>query len=640
MCGICGCFAPEGGGVGAETAARAVAAMTARLARRGPDDQGAWVDDEARVRLGFRRLAVLDLSPTGHQPMVSASGRSALVFNGEIYNFRALRQELEATGVTFRSTGDTEVLIEALEAWGPDAIERLDGMFAFAWWQIDRRRLLLARDAAGIKPLHLHEPGGGRLVFASQLDALLDGPWGPPGAIRRDVLAMYLRLVHVPPPHGLLDGTRQLTPGHWLRIDADGRPEERAFRTFPRQVDPRTIGVEPDEEALAATLDATVEQQLVADVPVGVFLSGGIDSPLVAALARRHVGSPLRAYTLANPGWEQDESAVAAEHARRLGLDARVLTLTEDDVLAGVDMVRDALTEPFADVSIVPTLLLSEFARSEVTVVLSGDGGDELFYGYERPVSLLRDGALFRWPLPVRRGLYYAGRLGIGPRRNDVVVHPSPGAYYACVNTRFDDATLARLAPELGPPVRFEAYESESFGGDPRALAAYSRYAEWQGQLQRCLKKVDMASMHHGLEIRVPLLGRAVVDAALAFDPLTVLRDADGRFTDRKRVLRRQLERHVPASSIPRRKLGFAVPMARWLRGPLRGVLRETLLDTPLVPEGLFDRRAVEAWVGEHLDGRRDHKWSLWGLMTLQWWARRHGFGSGPGKGSSSGVRP
>ncbi len=620
MCGICGVYAPDGA-ANDPAFERAVRRMTSLMARRGPDDEGFWKDPQGRLLLGFRRLAILDPTPAGRQPMVSGDGRSVLVFNGEIYNFAELRGELEAHGCSFRSRTDTEVLLEALNRWGPErTIPRLNGMFGFAWYRPEERFLVLARDHAGIKPLYYHRPSRGRgLVFGSQYDVLLRSPWGVPDRPRGDVLRLFLRLHHIPAPYGLLENTFQLPPGHYLQVRGDGEPSLRCWWRLPPGAPEEGMSGEEAVDAVDEALRESVSRQRIADVPLGVFLSGGIDSPAVAAELRRQSGPGLKAFTISSPGWRQDEAADAAVYAERLGVDHRIHPVSDRDAVSAVADVVAAQYEPFADFSILPTLLVSRFARSEVTVALSGDGGDELFFGYERPGSLLRNGADFRYPAWVRRWLYRAGRAGILPKRSGAVVYADPGAYYLDVNSRLRDADLARIAPGLeGLPEDFDLYAFDRYRG-LEDLAAYSREVEFYGQLQRGLKKVDMASMHESLEVRVPLLDRRVVETSLQLDPLE-----SHRRGVRKIVLRRLLERSVPPESIPESKRGFAVPLADWLRSGLRKTVEEVLFDQPLFPEGVFDRRALlDLWT-DHGEGRRDAKWAIWTIFCLQCWAREH----------------
>jgi asparagine synthase (glutamine-hydrolysing) len=343
-----------------------------------------------------------------------------------------------------------------------------------------------------------------------------------------------------------------------------------------------------------------------------------VDSPLVTAIARRQTGPELKAFTIGNPGWVQDESAAAGNYGRRLGVDFRLHEASGADALNRISEVMAAQHEPFGDFSILPTLQVSQFARTEVTVALSGDGGDELFFGYERPLSLLRNGTDFCLPRPLRRAFYYAGRLGVGPKKSEVITARSPGEYYFDVNCRMSEADVDLLAPGLPAlPADFDLY---SFGKyrNREQLADYSRRVEFYGQLQRGLKKVDMASMHHSLEVRVPLLDREVVEMSLRCDPFASMRNGT-----RKAVLRETLEHYVPASEIPKPKLGFAVPLGDWLRGPLRPLVEETLFQRPLYPEGVFDGQGLRTYWEDHLAGKRDCKWGIWTLLALQWWSKR-----------------
>jgi asparagine synthase (glutamine-hydrolysing) len=615
MCGICGILTFDESSR-QPAFAGAVQAMAGLMVRRGPDDAGFWTDPDGHLQLGFRRLSILDLTRAGHQPMLSSDNRSVIVFNGEIYNFQELRRALELTGLQFRSRSDTEVLLEALNLWGVAAIAKLNGMFGFAWYDRRERALVLARDHAGIKPLYyfVHSAGKG-LAFASQYNALLHTPWGEPGPVREEVLRLYLRLHHIPPPYGLLENTYQVPPGSYLLVHADGRLEMRTWWKIPEDPEPELRG-EPAVELLAEALDRVMIRQRIADVPLGVFLSGGVDSPLVTAIARRQAGPELKAFTIANPGWRQDESREAARYAQAMGVCHRVEPVLGDEALSAIPEVMAAQHEPFADFSILPTLLVSRFARREITVALSGDGGDELFFGYERPLSLLRGGKEFRWPWQIRLALYAMGKLGIGPRRSDVIVSRTPGQYYFEVNCRIKDPDLDLFAPGLkGLPADFAIYADPKSWG-LRDLANFSRRVEFYGQLQRGLKKVDMASMHYSLEVRVPLLDREIIDLSLRIDPFYSMHNGL-----RKAVLRETLARFVPADSIPLPKRGFAVPLGEWLRGPLRPLVEQTLFQRNLYPDGMFKLGGLRQYWEEHLSGRRDAKWGLWTLLTLQWWA-------------------
>jgi asparagine synthase (glutamine-hydrolysing) len=618
MCGIAGIFSLDSE-AGQTRFASATRKMTGLLARRGPDSEGFWSDPSGNLQLGFRRLSILDLSPAGNQPMFSQDGRSVLIFNGEIYNFRELRETLTQAGISFRSRSDTEVLLEGLNLYGVEFLQRLNGMFAIAWYSIPERRLILARDHAGIKPLYYFLRADRKgLAFSSQYNALLHTPWAMPGSVQRDVLCLYLRLHHIPPPFALLENTFQLYPGSYLSIDGSGRMEMKQWWKLPDEPQP-DLNPRDTIATLRDTLKSTIERQRLADVPLGVFLSGGIDSPLVSAVTQNQVGPDLKAFTISSPGWWQDEGEIAREYARQMQVSIRVHNVTPEDALAAIPLIMEAQHEPFADFSILPTLLISRFAREEVTVALSGDGGDELFFGYERPMSLLRSGTDFRWPQPMRMALYAAGKYGLGPKRSDVIVSRTPGHYYFEAHSRLKKDALEWIAPDLKDlPSNFSLYDYSEYDGNI-GLANYSRRVEFYGQLQRGLKKVDMASMFNSLEVRVPLLDRDVIDLSLRIDPFECMRNGT-----RKAVLRDLLGTFVPPESIPKPKRGFSIPLTSWLRGPLRSMIEDTLISRNLYPEGVFERKGVEKLWQQHLSEEADHKWGLWTLLALQWWAEKH----------------
>ncbi|GIU78026.1 MAG: asparagine synthetase B [Bryobacteraceae bacterium] len=589
------------------------------MVRRGPDDEGYW--DDGRCFLGFRRLAILDLTPAGHQPMVSGDGRSVIVFNGELYNFPELKRELEAEGVRFRSRSDTEVVLEALNRWGEGVVGRFNGMFAFAWYSIAGRRLVLGRDHAGIKPLFYRiGPGDGQVSFASQLNCLVLPAMGGEPRLRLDALGLYLRLNYCPAPYTIYEDIWQLPAGHILTVEANG---ERRLRQWwglpeaPEPVDGKTL-LELDER-LESAIDNAVRRQRVADVPVGVFLSGGVDSPLVAAVSASQRHGAVRTYTIGMPGWAHDESGDAKRYAQILGCAHKVHEVGETEALALVDEVAQAQVEPFSDYSMLPTMLVSRLAREDVIVALSGDGGDELFFGYERPHSLWRNGMDFRYPLVIRRLLYYSGRLGLGTRRSSAIVHRDPGDYYFTVNSRFGDDHFGRLPREMQEvPEDFRLYEFRQ-PVTAKTLADFSRRVEYSGQLQRVLRKVDMASMHYSLEVRVPLLDREVIEASLAYDGAEELRSGQ-----RKRALRRLLAKHVGEDAIPQHKRGFGVPLAKWLRGALRERVEDELLGRGARVAELLGRPVVQAMWEEHQSGKRSHHWAIYSMLSLEWWWRVH----------------
>ena len=601
MCGVCGVVNHRDAGPLSE-------AMTADLVRRGPDDEGHWVGEGSA--LGFRRLAIIDLSDAGHQPMASADGEDVLVFNGEIYNHADLRRELEAVGVGFRSRSDTEVLLEALRRWGLDALPRLRGMFAFGWYRPAERRLVLARDHVGIKPLYLaRQPDGPGVAFCSRYDSLFRTGWLDLDDVDPAALRSYLHPRRVPAPAALHRRAAQVEPGGLVEVGPDGSIEARRWwRLAPGEPDLRG---DDAVEATAEAVDTAVRRHLVSDVPLGVFLSGGVDSPLVAGRAVAVSGRPLQSFTIAVPGWEGDEGDDAAALGGLLGLDHRSRDLTAPP--ATVDVVA-ALHEPVNDLSLLPTLAVSALAREQVTVALSGDGGDELFYGYERPWALDAHRALWRLPRRARRVpvgvLSRTGRL-----RYRAVLHRDPGAYYRAMHRSAPEDLLADLLPGLAPPAE-DGFEHDG-RLDRRALAEFGRSKDVDVQLNRVLTKVDAASMHHSLEVRVPLLDPEVIATSLRIDPAWTL--AQQRT---KPVLRTLLDRMVPPGSVPTPKRGFTVPLAEWLRGPLAPEVEGALFDGPLWPDGVFDAGVLRRAWDEHRAGEQ-HTILLWGVLVLQWWAQR-----------------
>lgn len=611
MCGFVGVVARDALTDGNRTA---IGALTDLLARRGPDDAGNWHAD--RAALGFRRLAVLDLSRAGHQPMASPDGRHVLVFNGEVYNFREIRKELEADGVGFGSDTDTEVVLHALARWGPGALARFHGMFALAFYDRAAHSVLLARDPLGIKPLYWlrHRKG---LVFSSQYDAVVRHPWCERQRLRPDVAALYLRLGYVPSPYGIVEDTGQVRAGTYVLWSAEQGSVVRQYAPWPDRPDVY-LSAADEEEAVHEAVQAAVRRQLVADVPVGTFLSGGIDSPLVTALSRAATDRRIPAFTIGSEHEDFDESAQARRYAHHLEVEHTVRAITESDALGLVDDVLGAFGEPFGDYSAFPTMLVSRMARERVTVVLSGDGADELFFGYPRTWTTLRWRTLFRLP-PLTRRLFRKAMTPWPSRRPpESATFATLGDMYSTPHEEFTGDVLARVAPGLGdPPADFDLYDIE---GVPSAdeLAQRLRRNEVEGHLEKMLIKVDRASMHESLEVRVPLLDDALVYTAMQIDPKRCMSEGLGKLP-----LRRELARHVPAEVISRPKQGFGVPLGDWLRGPLGDRFRSRVLDDPVVFGDAFDRRVIEQLYLSHCGGVARTQ-QLWNLLTLQEWADRH----------------
>jgi asparagine synthase (glutamine-hydrolysing) len=637
MCGLAG-FLLRSPGPQADALGRTVSAMAERLRLRGPDDSGEWADGEAGIALGFRRLAIIDLSPAGHQPMTSASGRFVIAFNGEIYNFRALRAELEALGVRFRSHSDTEVIVEAAAQWGIEAaVKRLNGMFAIALWDRQRRELTLARDRLGIKPLYW---GWQRdvLFFGSQPKAFAAHPaWAP--ALDRNALRAYFRFACVPAPLSVWQGIAKLEPGCMVTLDARGRVDHRRYWNLLEVASQPPDSAMSDAEAtdaLEALLKDAVAGQMVSDVPIGAFLSGGVDSSTVAALMQKASPRPIRTFTIGFDAVGYDESAAARAVARHIGSDHLELVAQPKDALDLAPAMAEHYDEPFADASQIPTCLVSHLTRQHVTVALSGDGGDESFAGYNRYEAQRLWQRLMVLPAPLRR-LFAGAVLAVPPQRWDALFAaagsklPLAGSKmhkFATISTADSIQELYRrlvsqwrdpglVVPDgVEPAGPLDDTQLPARLPDPLQRLQYLDLATYLPD--DILAKVDRASMAYSLEARVPLLDHRVVEFALRQPSHRKQRDGRGKW-----LLRQVLYRHVPAELVDRPKAGFAVPIDAWLRGPLRPWAEDLLSEKSLRDTGLVQPAPVRAAWAAHLSGRRSLHYPLWCVLMAQSWHRR-----------------
>ncbi|WP_337176110.1 asparagine synthase (glutamine-hydrolyzing) [Paludisphaera sp.] len=630
MCGICGAVWGDPGGALGEGR---LEAMMDRIAHRGPDDAGVHRDDHAA--LGFRRLAIVDLEGA-RQPLSNEDGTIWVVFNGEIYNFPELRRRLEARGHTLRSRGDTETLVHLYEDEGPRMFDHLRGMFALAVWDAPRRTLLLGRDRLGQKPL-LYREHAGRLVFASELKALLALPEADvPREIDPTALDHFLTFGYVPHPRTILEGVKKLPPAHYA-LWRDGRLQVERYWSPDWDLE-RRRPFEQDAEELRATLDAAVREQMVADVPLGAFLSGGVDSTIIVGLMQRASSRPVKTFAIGFPDAAYDETAYAEAAARAIGTEHHTF-IVEPKAWETIPALARQFDEPFADSSALPTWHVARETRREVTVALTGDAGDELFGGYDRYRALAITELFQRVPAGPRRMLAGAmsrilprsgkakSRLRALERIAERIDQPADARYLGWMTTFDEDERTAlyaddqidRLAdPESGASVLGRALAAAS-GRDvvTRAMVA-DLLTYLPGDL---LFKVDMASMAHGLECRAPFLDHRVVELAAAMPVGRKLRLRPGRS---KVVLKRAFADLIPPPIRARRKMGFGVPVGRWFRGELKDELSAILLDPATLARGLFRPDRVRELVAEHASGRREHGHRLWALLMLELWMREY----------------
>jgi asparagine synthase (glutamine-hydrolysing) len=591
------------------------------IRHRGPDDEGIHV--EPGVGLGMRRLSIIDLS-TGHQPIHNEDETVWLVFNGEIYNYRELRAELEGHGHRFYTHSDTETIVHAYEQWGEDVFRRLRGMFGIALWDRRTQTLLLGRDRSGMKPLHYAERGG-RLYFGSEIKSLIAA-----GAVDREIdleaLDHYLSFLYVPRDRSIFKGVRKLPPGHLLRW-RDGRADIRPYWQIAAA---ETFSGSLDDAAaqLRVVLADAVRSHMVSDVPLGAFLSGGVDSSLVVGLMAEASERPVQTFSIGFDDPQYDELEHARTVAQHFNTDHHEFVVRPDG-LSILDRLIDHFDEPFADSSAIPTWYVSEIARRHVTVVLSGDGGDELFGGYDRYLPHPRVAQFDRLPIPGARHLAGAiwplmphGATGRNFLRH--VSRDTNARYLESVAFFHQDEKAALYSPDVRRALGGRSAEAAlgAHFGRFASLPPHSRMMKFDFETylpEDVLTKVDRMSMAHSIESRVPLLDNEVIDFAATLPASFKIHG--GR---RKHVLKQAVRSLLPAGILDRKKQGFGIPLGVWFRGGLTDVFSDVLASPRTRQRGYFEPSFVDRIVREHLSGKRDHTLRLWQLLVFELWHRQH----------------
>jgi asparagine synthase (glutamine-hydrolysing) len=628
MCGIAGAVALTGGPPGDP-----IEPMLDRERHRGPDDGGVWAD--AWCHLGHKRLAIIDLSPAGRQPLSNHQGSVWITFNGEIYNFQSLRRELEQDGYVFRTRTDTEVIVAAYEKWDLGCLAHLRGMFAFALWDAPRRRLLLARDRVGKKPL-FYTTAGGRFLFASELQSLLADP-AVPREVDLPAVDMYLSWGYVPAPRTAFENIFKLPPAHYLTLTlTPAGPVTHVERYWSLAYQPKlALSEEEAAEALRDKLTEAVRLRMISDVPLGAFLSGGIDSSLIVGLMAGLSNGPVKTFSIGFEEADYNELTHARRVATRFGTDHHEFVV-KPDALAIVPKLVRHFGEPFADASAIPTYYVSAMTRQHVTVALTGDGGDESFAGYQRYLANRLAARMQRIP-----GLAVTARAagGLLPSTRDFKNRWQRASRFL---TALTEPAAERYGRWVGGSTgHFSEDDKRRFyRNDMWAALDSRRPADWMASLFATaadldpvdaamavdvagylpfdlLVKVDITSMANSLEARSPLLDHEVMELAARLPVALKLR---GRVS--KYLLRRAFADMLPPANMARGKMGFGVPVGRWLRGPLQGLLQETLISEPTLVRDCFDAREIQELVTAHLERRGDHGFRLWNLLMLELWHR------------------
>jgi len=645
MCGIAGFFSPARSRAAHEMQS-IVSAMTDAIVLRGPDDAGAWVDAECGLALGHRRLSILDLSPLGHQPMASADGRFVIVFNGEIYNFQDLRAELETHGHTWRGHSDTEIMLAAFCQWGVvEAAKRFNGMFAFAVWDKQDGVLHLGRDRLGEKPLYYGWVGD-TFVFASELKSMKPFP-GFNASVDREALTSLLRYNYIPDPLCIYQGFKKLPPAAMISLRSPAeRPQPGYYWSLPavveRGLDKPFTGSDSDAIAeFEALLKKAVGMRMIADVPLGAFLSGGVDSSLIVAMMQAQSTRPVRTFTIGFHEKEHNEAEFAKDVARHLGTDHTEMYVSGQDALDVIPQLPTLYDEPFSDYSQIPTYLVCKMAREHVTVALSGDAGDELFGGYERYSVGRKLWSKFSWMPPVMKKMT-AGMLTALPPR----VLNGLGSKLLPKRLRHIPVgdKLHKLAEVVAAPGMETLYlnlmshwkkpqDIVIDGQDPVTaitdVASWPRVSDFTHRMMHLdmetylpgdiLTKVDRAAMGVSLEGRIPLLDTDIVEFAWRIPFHMKVRDGRGKW-----LMRETLYKHVPKQLIDRPKRGFGIPLDVWLRGPLREWAEDLLDESRLKREGFFHAAPIRQKWQEHLSGTRNWHFYLWDVLMFQAWLQHN----------------
>ncbi|NVK51421.1 MAG: asparagine synthase (glutamine-hydrolyzing) [Flavobacteriaceae bacterium] len=583
---------------------------------RGPNMSGYWSNNKT-VQFGFRRLSILDTSIKGNQPMQSLYGKYCMVFNGEIYNFLELKEKLIDKGYSFNSTGDSEVLVNYFECFGLEkTLENIDGMFAIALFDNDIEELILIRDFAGIKPLH-YSITNNDIVFGSRYDQIAKHPNSINNSIDNQVLKTYLKLHYIPAPFGILENTFQLEPGQYIRFNKNGIVEKKTYWQFPdlekeTLIEDRKIAI----ELVRKELKKAVKDQLIADVSLGTFLSGGIDSPLITSFAKEFKVD-ITSFTIGSDSKVHDESEDAIKYAKLIGVNLELRKMESSDCLKVLHSSMKHLQEPFADFSLLPTYQLTKNASDKFTVMLSGDGGDELFFGYERFNSVAKNLKYRFVPKSFRYVSYLIDKILFRNKHiNECMLSDELSSSHQGLHSRTREDNLNTIFPNL-KNIKTKELPFYKYLENDSEIDFYNsmRKAEFYGMMQKTLTKVDRMSMANSIEVRVPFLKKSFVELAAKIHPnLSIKRGS------KKQLLKDILKKRHPKAPIDNRKRGFSVPLNRWLKEDLKDEFKEKIFDSNFIESFKINKSALKKIWNDHQKGQKDYKWLLFTIYSLQQW--------------------
>ena len=589
---------------------------------RGPDKQGYFTNSK-NLQLGFNRLSILDLTDRANQPIHSQNNKFTMVFNGEVYNYLEIKNRLNKYDLRIKSSGDSEVLVNAFSLLGiKETLRIIDGMYAIGLFEHSSKSLYLIRDFAGIKPIHYGYDDKG-VVFASQYNQIALHPNFKDLEINREILKLYILQHFVPPPFGILHNTFQVYPGEIVKFDSKGKKNSRRYWNFPEHDNFPISNHNEAIEFIDITLKKAVKDELVSDVPLGSFLSGGIDSPLISYYAQKSSNRIIDTITIGSDSHKHDESELALTYSNLIGTKHLGKKMCSNDLMDIVFEMTKIMTEPFADHSIIPMYLASRLAKKNITVALSGDGGDELFYGYERFWSISKNIRYQKFPQAIKYCLYLSDKFFFNNRNiNGACLYPTQGKAHFNIHSRFNTYLMNSIFPYLKNiklPYNYNIYDYPPVNNELQLLQ-HMRKAEFYGMMQKTLRKVDKASMANSLEVRSPFLKKTVIEAALKINPYLNYGPNRGKKSNKKVLLKQLLKSKLPNSPIDNQKRGFTIPLSNWLRGDLAKPFREILNNKECLDYFDVNKNIVDNLFLEHLEQKANHQWPIFTIFSLFSW--------------------